>query len=193
VERLPGVRVLVLHDLDKSGFSILGTLTRSTRRYHFHRQADIVDLGIRLEDVNTEDLASEPVQYTKDPEENLRANGATEAEIAFLTGEGGQRVELNAFDSDHLIAWLERKLKAYGVAKLIPDDATLAAAYRRALTVQTLNRTIEDARAEAEEAAAQATVPKTLQRQVRRLLKTHPAKAWDAAVADIAEQYEGEA
>ena len=39
VEQLPGVRFFVLHDFDKAGFSILGTLTRSTRRYHFKRLA----------------------------------------------------------------------------------------------------------------------------------------------------------
>ena len=64
---LPGVRFLVFHDLDKAGFSILGTLTRSTRRYHFRRRADIVDLGIRLDDVQAEQLDAEPVPYTKDP------------------------------------------------------------------------------------------------------------------------------
>ena len=56
VEKLLGIRFLVLHDFDKAGCSILGTLTRSTRRYHFDRRADIVDLGIRLEDVNAEEL-----------------------------------------------------------------------------------------------------------------------------------------
>jgi hypothetical protein len=185
VEKLPGVRFLVLHDLDKAGFSILGTLTRSTRRYHFHRLADIVDLGIRLEDVKAEGLASEPVRYPKNPEENLRANGATEDEIEFLVG-GQRRVELNAFDSDHLIAWLEKKLQRHGVKKLIPDDATLADAYRRAILVHTINTKIEEAREAAEEVAEQASVPKNLLRQVRRLLKEDPTMAWDAAVAEIA-------
>ena len=166
VERLPGVRFLVLHDLDKSGFSILGTLTRSTSRYQCHRRADIVDLGIRLADVDAENLESEPVQYTKDPEENLRQNGATKDEIEYLVG-GQRRVELNAFDSDHLIEWLEDKLETHGVEKLIPDDTTLAKAYRRAILVYSLNATIEDARKEAEQTAEQMAIPKRLLRQVR--------------------------
>ncbi len=34
IEKAPGVvNILVLHDFDKSGFSISGTLTRDTRRY----------------------------------------------------------------------------------------------------------------------------------------------------------------
>lgn len=186
VEQLPGVRFFVLHDFDKAGFSILGTLTRSTRRYHFERLADIVDLGIRLEDVQTEHLESEPVRDRgDDPRENLRMNGATEPDIRFLVG-GQQRVELNAFDSDHLIAWLEKKLHRHGVKKLIPDDATLADAYRRAILVHTINTKIEEAREAAEKVAEQASVPKNLLHQVRRRLKQHPTMSWDDAVADLA-------
>ena len=56
-----GVPLLVLHDFDKSGFSIVGTLRRSTRRYQFrHGHASrVIDLGLRLEDVDgleTEDV-----------------------------------------------------------------------------------------------------------------------------------------
>ena len=154
MEKLPGVRFLVLHDLDKAGFSILGTLTRSTRRYHFARHADIVDLGIRLADVTAEGLDSEPVDYPENSEHNLRENGATEAEIAFMV-EGQQRVELNAFDSDHFIAWLERKLMAHGVTKFVPDDAALTAAYRRATFAQAINVAIDEGRKAAEDRAAQ--------------------------------------
>jgi len=183
VERLPGVRFLVLHDFDKSGFSILGTLTRSTRRYHFHRLADVVDLGIRLDDVEAEDLDSEPVDYRgDDPGQNLRDNGATEEEIEYLVG-GNQRVEINAFDSDHLIEWLEQKLDEHGVEKLIPDEATLASAYRRALVVQAINQRIAEARDDAEKQAAEATIPESLADDVRQALDEHPEMSWDAAVA----------
>jgi hypothetical protein len=124
-------------------------------------------------------------QHPKYPEGNLRLNGATEREIAFLVG-GHQRVELNAFDNDHLIAWLEKKLHQHGVKKFIPDDATLTEAYRRALLVHTINETIDQARKAAEEAAAKASVPKTLLRQVRQRLKADPTTPWDEAVAEIA-------
>ena len=53
---------------------------------------------------------------------------ATEEEIEYLLK---QQVELNAFASDHLIRWIERKLEAAGVTKILPDDETLADAYRR--------------------------------------------------------------
>ena len=185
VEKLPGVRFLVLHDLDKAGFSILGTLRRSTRRYQFHRQADVVDLGIRLDDVTAEGLASEPVHYPGNSKANLRQNGASAAEIAFMV-QGQQRVELNAFDSDHFIEWLERKLIAHDVAKVIPDEATLAIAYRRATFANAMNATIEKGRKAARDKAAQVSVPEALPRKVRRLLKAHPAMSWDVAVASLA-------
>ena len=64
VERLCAVHavpLLVLHDFDKAGFSIAGTLQRSTRRYRFGHghAANVIDLGLRLEDVDgleTEDV-----------------------------------------------------------------------------------------------------------------------------------------
>ena len=44
-------RVFVLHDFDVSGFSIFGTLGTSSRRYRFHNKVRIVDLGLRLTDI----------------------------------------------------------------------------------------------------------------------------------------------
>jgi hypothetical protein len=46
------VPLLVLHDFDKSGFSILGTLQRDTRRYTFMNRIEVIDLGLRLDDIN---------------------------------------------------------------------------------------------------------------------------------------------
>lgn len=183
VEHLPGVRVFTLHDCDKSGFSILGTLTRSTRRYHFTRKAHVIDLGIRLDDIEREHLASEPVKYTKNPEANLALNGATQKEIAWLLADGGRRVELNAFTNDHLIAWLERKLQTHGVTKLIPTDDVLAVAYRRATRIHAVNRLI----AESEQQTGDRTpIPSQLRDRVQQMLKETPTMPWDAAVAEIA-------
>ena len=98
-----GVRVLVLHDFDKAGFSIISTLTRDTTRYRFQVRPNVVDLGLRLTDVQAEGLAAESCSYGDDrnPAANLRLNGATEAEMRFLLAKGGQRVELNAFTAEH--------------------------------------------------------------------------------------------
>ena len=183
VESLPGVRFLVLHDFDKAGFSILGTLTRDTRRYQYVHHADIVDLGIRLEDVETESLPSEPVHYPGGSARNLWKNGATQDEVDFLVG-GGQRVELNSFTSDALIEWLEAKFEEHGVTKHIPDDETLAAAYRRDVLVDEINTQIR----KMADGDQSVRVPKTLGRRVRSLLKKDPTLAWDEALTEIVEK-----
>src|SRR5262249_41995291 len=138
-----GVRFLVLHDFDKAGFSICATLTRATDRFRFRYRPDVVDLGLRLSDVVQEGLAAEPCgYYERYPELNLRQNGATNAEITFLLEGSGQRVELNAFTRDRFVTWLDGKLKTAGVAKLVPSDDILAAAYRRAVYGAAMNRAV---------------------------------------------------
>jgi hypothetical protein len=146
------IPLAVLHDFDKSGFSIVGTLSRNTRRYTFKNQIRVIDLGLRLEDVRQHGLQSESVTYksprgqASDPSDNLRENGATEEEIDFLvtgknpwSGYRGQRVELNAFTAEALIAWIESKLRQHRITKLVPDKATLTQAYRRAAAVIRIN------------------------------------------------------
>jgi hypothetical protein len=188
-----GIPLLVLHDFDKSGFSILGTLHRSTRRYAFTRGFEVVDLGLRLADVQKWDLEGEEVHYGKsDPRPNLESNGATEEEIEFLcsggdewNGYSGQRVELNAFASGDLVAWIESMLKKMGIKKVVPDKTTLTIAYRRAVAKKLLKeRTAEIARAARAE-AAQVSVPKDLAKIVGRQLKKHPKFSWDDVVAGL--------
>jgi hypothetical protein len=184
MEKLPGVRFFVLHDFDKGGFSIVGTLTRDTIRYQFENPPDVIDLGLRLEDVRRLKLDSEPVEIDPKAAVNLRTNGATEDEIEFLLG--GQRVELNAMTSPQFIAWLEGKLKKYGVKKFMPDNATLQIAFKRARLAHGLNQQIDEIFSEQREQADEADVPDDLQRQVLAYLKKNPGEPWDAAVAAIA-------
>jgi hypothetical protein len=192
IERLDGVRILVLHDFDKDGLGILHTLQHDTIRYQFKQPPEIVDLGIRLADVTAEALQSEPVTYSKNPIWALERYGATPAEIEMLCPpprrHGGMRVELNAFTSDRFIAWLERKLKAHGVKKIIPNAKTLADAYRRAVMLHLVNEGLDELEADAREVSDKVKVPKTLATQIAARLKKNPALAWDAAVAAIAEE-----
>src|ERR1035437_5891175 len=74
---------------------------------------------------------------------------------------------------------------ALGLRGVLPQ--TLTDAYRRALLIHTINETIDQARKAVEEAAAQASVPKTLPRPGRRLLRASPTIARNATVAQIAE------
>ena len=186
------VKILVLHDFDKSGFSIVGTLTRNTRRYEFAIAPKVVDLGLRLSDVEQWDLQSEMVSCKSDPEYNLSLNGATEEEIEFLRGEPdwqhnfrGQRVELNAFTSDAFVEWLESKLEEQGVAKVIPDDSTLEDAYRRARGIQLYRAAVSKAEKKIQEQVASIEIPKDLRDQLGRHMVERPSLPWDEVLEEI--------
>jgi DNA topoisomerase VI subunit B len=195
IERLAGdVRIFVLHDFDKSGFSIASILCRDTARYQFSRPPEIIDLGLRLADVHDYGLASEAIDYpaNSDPTVNLRENGATDEEIGFLVGEPddrgvchGQRVELNAFTSDQFVTWLEAKLRLHNVEKVIPDRATLEESYRRSATLAELNKSIAKALPEAARAGGAAEIPLDLEACVRAKLNETPEAAWDDVVGEI--------
>jgi hypothetical protein len=187
------VPLLVLHDFDKAGFSILGTLQRDTRRFEFTNDVRVVDLGLRLQDVQAQGLPAEAAVYGRsNPTGNLQENGATAEEIAFLcsTSDGrgfsGRRVELNAFASDQLVAWIEAKLAEHGVTKVVPTQTDLAVAYRRAVEIEWLRAQADDLAEEAAAFAARVKLPKGLHRTVTRRLRTAPGVAWDHAVADLA-------
>ena len=87
VDRLCGEHNLplcVLHDFDKSGFSILGTLKRSNRRYTFMNDVNVIDLGLRLDDVREYELELNR-SHTANPIRRVTyARSATEEEIKFL-------------------------------------------------------------------------------------------------------------
>ena len=90
-------KVLVLHDFDVSGFSIFGTLGTDGRRYSFQNTVPLVDIGLRLTDVETLGLESEPVKVEGDLEKRKRTlhrHGATPDEIAFLLDEQKRRKNL---------------------------------------------------------------------------------------------------
>jgi hypothetical protein len=177
--------LFVLHDFDVAGFMILGTLQRDTRRYQFSNAIEVVDLGLRLADIVS--LEREPAAATKTSEANLREqlaeNGASDAEIAILLHE---RVELNAMASDDLIAMIERKLKDYGLKKVIPDDDVLADAYRTFHRSKELRKEFEEMESEFEE--SKVKVPKTLKKQVRSVLNKHPDLRWDDAIQIVLDE-----
>jgi hypothetical protein len=180
-----GIPLLVLHDFDKSGFSIVGTLQRDTRRYSFVNEIRVADLGLRLRDVEEQKLEAEDVYLGKsDPAPNLRVNGATEEEIKYLCK--GRRVELNAFSSGDLISWIEAKLREHGVAKVIPPAEVLEQAYRRALEVRLMRRRLREVGEEVRKAAAEAPLPEGLVEEVREAVKDTPQCSWDSVLAELA-------
>jgi hypothetical protein len=109
--------VLVLQDFDVSGFSIFGTLGTDGRRYSFQNTVPLVDIGLRLTDIESLGLEPEPVKVEGDLEKRkatLRRHEATPDEIAFLLTKQ-KRVELNAMTAPQFIEFLEKKLVEHGV------------------------------------------------------------------------------
>ena len=80
-----GVTILVCHNFDKYGLEILYKLRTNTWRYRFAVPPKVIDLGLRLADVQAMHLQSKPGSYPSgnDPRINLRACGATEEECQF--------------------------------------------------------------------------------------------------------------
>jgi Topoisomerase 6 subunit A/Spo11, Toprim domain len=171
--------LFVLHDFDVAGFMIFGTLQRDTRRYQFSNAVEVIDLGLRIEDIA--DLEREPAAATRTTGDTLRdqlaENGATDAEIAILLDE---RVELNAMTSDALFAMIERKLKDYGLEKVIPDDELLGEAYLAFHRSNELREQFEELEKEFEE--SKIKVPKNLKNRVGAIVKKHPDLRWDDAI-----------
>jgi hypothetical protein len=182
-----GLPLFVLHDFDVAGFLILGTLQRDTRRYQFANTIKVVDLGLRLADI--EGLEREPAAATKTSasilREQLAENGATEAEIEILLKE---RVELNAMTSDALIEMIERKLKAYGLEKVMPDAETLAEAYRAFHRSQQLREKFEEMVDEFDQDAAEVEVPDDLNTQVSAVLAENDDLRWDDAIQIVLDE-----
>jgi Topoisomerase 6 subunit A/Spo11, Toprim domain len=189
------IPLLLLHDFDKAGFSIAGTIQRDTRRYEFQNSITTIDLGLSLEDVEAMGLESEYQHHPKGDKgalmANLRENGASEVEVAFMFQDfdrlrSTRRVELNAMTSPQFIAFLEKKLRANGIAKIVPDPDLLAEAYASMKKGQRLETAVKKLRIDTTDLKG----PKDLRRRVQSLLKEHPALRWDAAVAEIVKQGE---
>jgi hypothetical protein len=179
-----GLPLFVLHDFDVAGFLILGTLQRDTRRYQFSGAVEVVDLGLRLEDI--EDLEREPAAATKtDPNillQQLAENGATAEEIDILIDE---RVELNALTSDAFIEMIETKVEAYGLKKAVPDDDLLAEAYRAFHRSERLREKFEEMEEKFDAEAEEVAVPVDLRAQVEAVLAEHQNFRWDDAVQTV--------
>jgi hypothetical protein len=181
----------VVHDFDKDGIGIFDMLGDG-----------YVDLGLRLADLEALDqrpdwdlaLARERVSYKRNkktcPRENLELHGATPDEIAFLCDDHGppwlgHRVELNALVGRQFTDWLEGKLTEHGVAKVIPEPATLDRAYRDTYESAWLNARIAELYGQVRQRARDLDVPDDLANRVASLLANQPYLGWDSAVASI--------
>jgi len=113
----------------------------------------------------------------------LAENGATAAEIEILLHE---RVELNAMTSDALIAMIKRKLKQYGLKKVVPSNELLGEAYREFHRSKELREELEELESGFEE--SKIKVPKNLKNQVSAILTKHPDLRWDDAIQIVLDE-----
>ena len=187
------IPLLPLRDMDYTGFSISGTLQRDTWHYEFQNQIEVIELGLSLEDAEEMGLESEYQYHTKGKKdkmiENMRENGATEAEIDFMFRDfndqrkATRRIELNAMTSPQFVAYLERKLKAAGIKKIVPDKALLSDTYCLFTRGCEAERILKPQLKKLE--SLKVPVPRDLEKRVHAYLKKHPTVRWDAAVAAI--------
>jgi hypothetical protein len=181
------IKAYVVHDFDKSGFSIVSTLRKGARGSH--GSGEIIDLGFRIADIVS--LEREKVSYRRsDPTQNLRRNGATREEMDILIqGQWwGERVELNAMTSDQFIEWLELKLIENGIRKIIPNKAVLEAAYRRAKFLQRIESRVVELRKEIKK--QKIKVPKDLNWFIEKRFKEEDDVPWDTVIWGIAQAHD---
>ena len=174
--------LFVLHDFDVAGFLILGTLQRDTRRYSFQTtsKSSISGFGSRTSRGLEQRASRRDARSTEQIlRKQLAENGATDEEIDIPVNE---RVELNAMPSGDLVAMIERKLKAYGLKKVVPDDDTLEGAYRAFHRSRGLRKAFEEIEKAYDAKAKNVAVPKDLQISVRAILDKHRDLRWDDAV-----------
>ena len=182
------IPLFILHDFDKAGFSIrAGFMQKQSRRYTFQNRIKVYDLGLRMVDVRRliDDGKDEKAAKSKaSPEKryaNMRKNGATHDEADYLLT---RRVELNAFTSEELVEFIERKLTEHNVKKIVPSKTDLAATYRTMSRGREVEKLIKRELKKLD-STSPITVPRDLKEQVEDYLEQHPEKRWDAAVAAI--------
>jgi hypothetical protein len=178
-------RIFVLHDFDISGFSIFGTLGTSGRRYRFKNDVPLIDIGLRLVQVQEMGLQSEPVAVSGEWEKRaatLEHHGATAEEIVFLRH---RRVELNAMTSPQLIEFIEAQFALHGAAKLIPNDDVLEQHARHLIEQRLARQAFERLRGDFAEQARTAPLPADLRAQIEAELAKDPARPWDVALGMV--------
>ena len=181
------IPLLTLRDFDIAGFSISKTVGSDTRRYTFQNKIKVIELGLRLADVEAMDLDAEPVAIKGDRNKirlRLWRNGATKEEVDFLLRE--KRVELNAMTSDVFVAFVERKLTEHGIKKVIPDNDRLEEAFRLFARGERIRQAVGEAIEALED--EEIDVPGDLEQRVRDYLAEHPEEPWASAVRHLVDE-----
>ena len=180
------IPLAIAHDFDATGMTIKSTIGgRDTRRYKFKSKFEVIDLGLRLKDIEDWDLDSEPAAFSRTSDdkraEQLRKDGANEDEVEFLLK---KRVELNAFTSEDFITFLESKLDEVGISKIIPDDKTLRETWIRFERGTQLHAQFEQLKAEFDKEKPPKP-PADLKVQIEAVINDSPELPWYHAIHKI--------
>ncbi|MEY9965969.1 DNA topoisomerase VI subunit B [Streptacidiphilus sp. MAP12-16] len=200
----PGkVQIFVLHDADPHGYNIARTLGEQTARMPRHH-IEVIDLGLSVEDAIAKDLESEPEVRTTALPAGIVPH-LSQVALDWFTGEEAarnrkgkvtqwhcQRVELNAFSSPELIAYIEEGLARHGATgKVVPPDSelrftaeTAVKSHLKAIVAQTIAHTLQEQRILHDLTAAfdTSTLAAIDQGAVQDYLAAHPHQSWHTAV-----------
>lgn len=209
-----GLPIYVLYDFDIAGvLSRAAIRGRDTKSWEWTVTPNVIDLGIHFDDIEPYDIADESVSGEDDwvpllEELALEDEKITDEAIAYLVAEQwqapsrrknrrgkivthwrGRRAELNGLIGQTFIDFIEEKLKAAKVKKLIPDDELLADTYRHGIEIQELNRRIEKlVDAFFQEERDEVQVPDDLREQVEQALRDNREQSWDLALLGLLPQ-----
>jgi hypothetical protein len=195
VEHDEPIEVFCAHDADAYGTMIYQTLQEETRA-RGARKIKIINIGLEPWEAVEMRLEVETVE-----EKDRR-----KAVARYVADHGGEwdweewlqthRVELNAMTTPQLIAWLDRKMEAFGCGKLIPPAAVLegdlAARAEKKVRAEITERILREAGLDFQVAAAMAALKlpdgKALARGIARLFKDRPDAEWRAHIEAVAEE-----
>jgi hypothetical protein len=199
------VQIFVLHDADPDGYNIARTLGEETTRMPDHN-IQVIDLGLTVDDAIAKGLESEPA--TRDqalptlilPRLSKTATQWFQGQVAARDVHGKpkqwryQRVELNAFSSPQLIAYIEEGLARHGaLGKVIPpgdvirqdayssEQTNLTVLVKEAIAKALPIDTIKDAvRAE----LGPTRLSHVTADDITAYLAAHPTSCWGDAVSN---------
>jgi DNA topoisomerase 6 subunit A-like protein len=193
VEHDEPVEVFCVHDADASGTMIYQTLQEATKA-RGARKIKIVNLGLDPWEAVAMGLEVETVEKTE--RRKAVADYVRERDDDGHWDDWLQthRVELNAMTTPQLIAWLDRKMAAFGDGKLIPPDHVLEqelterieSKVRAAITEQILEEA--DLERQITEALAAIKTPgvSNLRKKIKTLFKRESDREWRDAIETVA-------
>ena len=189
------IRVFCVHDADAFGTMIFQTLVDETKA-RARRRVEVVNLGLDPWEALVMGLAPEHVEASERSKAvadyvQVRADGAHWTDWLQT-----QRVELNEMTTPQLIAWLDGKMEAHEVGKVIPPSAVIADEAERQLVEQierrVTARVLREARIGVQVADALATIempkPDSLAAIVEGWVGSHLDRAWTGGIAELADE-----